>query len=131
MFTLRAAKINSKKYILILGRAEISMFLLKFHDLSIFCYVAFVHVLSSSLCSLCPSALVKAATRMKLGWLGVVAHCGGARVASSLTSSSSLVTHTVVQVPRQAGWFDRAVLLPLLRNITRRRAMILLQLALY
>lgn len=69
------------------------MFPLKIHGLSTFCFVAFVHVLSCSLlCSLCPSALVKAATGMKLEGLDAVARCGGVRVAASFTSSSS-VTH--------------------------------------
>ena len=53
------------------------MLSLKFHDLSISCDVAFVHVLSSSsLCSLCPPALVKAARRMKLERLDAVARWG-------------------------------------------------------
>jgi len=97
---------------------------LKCHDLSVFRGVAFFPVLlSSSLCSLCP-APVKAAARTKLEWLDAVARCVGC--ARSLLVHVLLGdSHTVGPVPRHAGWFGQAVLLPLLRNITRTRAMIL------
>lgn len=73
MFAFRAAKISAKKYILILGWAEIGHAPLKISGFLCLLLCAFYSCSLSFLTMFfltvfCPSALVKAAERMKLEW---------------------------------------------------------------